>query len=63
MIANERVKLTATFLNGLAVAIIALGAFAPLVSGTWSWSKAAVCLVTGVVLHLTGRQFLNRLQP
>ena len=63
LIHNERTKLSATFLNGLAIAIIAIGGFAPFVSGTWGWGKAAICVVAGVGLHFTGRFVLKGLQP
>lgn len=32
LVGNERTKLTATYLNRVAIAIFAIGAFAPLVS-------------------------------
>lgn len=63
LIHNERTKLTATFLNGLAVAIIAIGGFAPFVNGAWGWTKGGICLAAGYGLHLLARAVLKGLQP
>jgi hypothetical protein len=42
---NERVKLGATWLNGLSIAVFAVGGFAPVISGfsgsAWSRSSSA----------------------
>jgi hypothetical protein len=32
LVGNERTKLTATYVNGVAIAIFAIGGFAPLIS-------------------------------
>lgn len=72
LIRNERLKLTATFLNGLAVAAVAAGAIAPLaalsygIPGATAGSTIALVglgwLVTGIGLHLVGRWLLRGLQ-
>lgn len=71
LVANERLKLTATFLNGLAVAAVAAGGIAPLAALTYGISGAAAgrtvalvgvaWLAGGVVLHLLARALLGRL--
>ncbi len=73
LVANERTKLTANWLNGLATAIIAAGVFAPLVASiyglsaqTTSWLLlsllSATCFVFGAFLHGLGRLALGRLR-
>ena len=66
---NEHVKLTATYLNGSAIAILAIGGFAPivaLVSGAsaiqplTSLLLAVMCLTISGSLHYIGRQLLGR---
>jgi len=68
LIHNERTKLTATFLNGLAIAFIAVGALAPVLAGGFRnpaiyVAQAAVCLVTAFALHFEARKLLGRLLP
>jgi hypothetical protein len=73
LVHNERVKLTATYLNGLAIAIFAVGGLAPLVavlSGTANptalTSIAAlttICVVLSGVLHLVAKRHLGQLTP
>ena len=71
VIYNERVKLFATFLNGLGVAIFAVGGFAPLVSslnGTIGPTRflafvSAVCVVIAFTLHYLASTFLTRMRP
>lgn len=68
-IANERVKLTATFLNGVAIAMIAVGGLAPFTSITIGGApltvRAAVAILLVFViacgLHLLARRFLRSL--
>lgn len=69
---TEKAKLTATFFNGVAIAVIAVGVFAPVVaalaqsssrSGLTLTLQVAVCLIGGVALHLLGRRFLDGLEP
>jgi hypothetical protein len=73
LIANERTKLTASWLNALATALVAAGVFAPaaaLVYGlsqvTMSrWTMVALalsCVGAGGGLHLFGRVILGSLR-
>jgi hypothetical protein len=73
LIANERAKLTATYVNGMAIAIFAVGGLAPIfsvfLSGTASattWlvmGSSFVCSLTSVALHFVTRRFLRELAP
>lgn len=71
LVHNERVKLTATYMNGMAIALVAIGGFAPLVSlasgGPANFGALAIvgfgCLGTSIALHSIARLFLGRLQP
>ena len=66
---DERTKLTATFVNGLAVAIFAVGGLAPtlnLISGQTplgSWTAvlifAVTCYILSGALHLLARRTLK----
>jgi len=67
----EQVKLTATFLNGIAIAFIAIGALAPLVSYLSSasvvrpTSLALVmvgCLCLGVAIHMRAILHLGKMR-
>jgi hypothetical protein len=72
LIVNERLKHTASWLNGLATALIAAGAFAPsaallygvstplMNAGVWIF-VAPICAVLGAALHFGGRTLLGRL--
>ena len=70
LIRNERTKLTASWLNSISAASIAVGGFAqlaPLVSGTAvaTWLVALLgCgwIVLGFVLHWLARHVLGRLE-
>lgn len=72
LVANERLKLTATFLNGVAVASVAAGAIAPLaaytyqipgaVDGATVTTAGATWLTGGIGLHLVARWLLRRLK-
>lgn len=68
---NERIKLSANFLNGTAIATVAIGAVAPFVSfvvGSADVSGVVVALVTPVAiglgggLHWTARRALGGLR-
>ena len=72
LIHNERTKLTATYLNGVAVALFAVGAISPVISvmnapsTTASPSVAAVaaiCIASSLALHYLARVILGRLRP
>jgi Na+/melibiose symporter-like transporter len=70
---NERTKLSATWLNGLAIALAAIGGFAPTVSyfaeqnqqtlpAITSLAVAVACLTMSIALHLVARTLLGRLK-
>lgn len=72
LIHNERIKLTATFLNGVAIAVIAVGGLAPMFTAFGVAEgrsplvvslQVLICLLTGLILHLSARMFLKRLRP
>jgi hypothetical protein len=75
LIANERIKLTAGWLNTLSATTIATGVVAPLVALVFGFPTSAtvsiagfalVCgtwLFLGVALHFLARRVLQRLQP
>jgi hypothetical protein len=74
LIHNERTKLTATWVNALAVAVVATGVVAPVAAvvfglptlGTISASTlvpiTAGWLLLGIALHLLARVMLGRLR-
>jgi hypothetical protein len=73
LVRNERTKLTASWLNTLATALIAAGTFAPVAatlyglsspttSSTYLGLLAVGCIALGVGLHVTGRTLLGRLR-
>lgn len=72
LVHNERTKLTATFLNGVAIAVVAIGGLAPAVAVVGGASNLAVatlvvqfmvCLAGGGILHFAARWVLGRLVP
>lgn len=70
LIHNERTKLTATYLNGIAIALLAVGALAPLIGylNTGGGDAAtltlisASCVGVSVFLHWIARRFLGSLR-
>lgn len=73
LVHNERTKLTASWCNTLATALVAAGAFAPAAAFLYGLSQpvagattmiaiALGCIALGVGLHVSGRVFLGRLQ-
>jgi hypothetical protein len=67
---TEQTKLTATFLNNLALAFIVAGFVAPVVAFTQRASQpfselpilfSIIWLSVGLILHLVARAFLRRL--
>lgn len=73
LIHNERTKLTASWLNTLATALIAAGAFAPIVALVYGLSPMSAdgsrlslvalgCFAGGAFLHWLGRALLGRLR-
>jgi hypothetical protein len=72
LIHNERTKLTATYFNGAAISIFAIGGFAPVVAGFGhgletltisSGLTSIVCISTSIVLHFLARRVLRGLIP
>lgn len=66
---NERTKLTATWLNGVAVAILAVGGFAPMFTAIYSGHislllpiGAAICFALSIALHYWARRTLKGLR-
>jgi hypothetical protein len=70
---NERRKLTASWLNAIATALVAAGGFAPVASQIYGFgsnrvdqtlvlASSAVCVVLSLGLHLVGRQLLGGLE-
>ncbi len=74
LVHNERIKLTATCLNALAVTMVATGVVAPMVAIVFGFQAAGTLskgtfvlaagawFVLGAVLHLLARQILGRLR-
>ncbi|WP_375465347.1 amino acid transporter protein [uncultured Methylobacterium sp.] len=73
-IANERAKRSATYANGIAISIFAVGGLAPVFSVFYGSApssvpasavlfSAGVCWFMSGVLHLPARRFLRRLRP
>jgi hypothetical protein len=64
---NERRKLTASWLNAIATALVAAGGFAPVASQIYGFGSnrvdqtlvlisSAVCVAVSLGIHLAGRQ-------
>ena len=73
LVHNEQTKLTATWINTLAAALIAAGAFAPAAALVYGLSPAVIttayvmlvlliCVGMGVALHFAGRLLLGSLR-
>lgn len=71
LIRNERLKLSATYLNGIAIALMAVGGFAPSISVVTGASAAqaglaaallGVCTSLSVALHLSASRLLKGLR-
>ncbi|MEQ1900941.1 MAG: amino acid transporter [Devosia sp.] len=70
LVDNEKAKLSATFLNGVAIALLAVGVLAPAASfaaGTPATPGVLVILAVGCILlsaglHYLGRQVLSGLK-
>jgi hypothetical protein len=72
LVENERLKLTATWLNTLATAIFTVGGFGPIVSYGFGLvpgsidrftviAAAGTCLVVATAIHLVARDILGGL--
>lgn len=67
LVRNERVKLIATYLNGAAIACVAIGGISQAVNGTPTLSVASIAGVTiwiviSLALHLAAQAVLGRLR-
>lgn len=71
MIHNEQTKLTATYLNGVAIAVFAVGGLAPVFSSLYGTTgptnfllaMSVVCFLASLSLHWIARTILRRLEP
>ncbi|MEM6382948.1 MAG: amino acid transporter [Pseudomonadota bacterium] len=70
LVHNERVKLYATFLNGLGIALFAVGGLAPLFSSVYGPQGvqpatliiSLLCILVAFALHYGARRHLRRLR-
>jgi len=71
LVGNEQAKLTATYLNGVAIALAAIGGVAPWVGVVVQSSStdalrvslsSLVCFSLSVALHYTARRVLTKLR-
>lgn len=71
LVANESAKLTATYVNGVAIAILAVGGLAPVFSGRLAGidfgaallgANLLLCAMTSAALHWLGRRILRTLR-
>ncbi|MBB4123278.1 amino acid transporter [Martelella radicis] len=68
---NERIKLLATFLNGLGIAVFGVGGLAPVFSSLNSATGtplflipvSIICFLTAGALHYVASTILKRLKP
>lgn len=71
LIKNERLKLTATYLNGVSIAVFAVGGLAPVFSGVYATTGlttlhlvlSGVCFFASFGIHLGARAILKGLEP
>lgn len=66
---NERRKISATYVNGVAIALVAVGGFAPAASliqtGQMSFvssSLITICVLISGALHLVARRLLRSME-
>lgn len=73
LVANERAKLSATYINGMALTVLGVGGLAPLFAYAYSGDRVAVplsavvgvsagCLLSSVALHFVGRRVLGAMR-
>lgn len=71
LVHNERTKLTATYINGVAIAVFAVGSFAPAIASLNNTSSllsvgnlvVVICLGASGALHFLARRTLKGLSP
>ncbi len=71
LVRNERLKLAAAYLNGIAIALLAIGGFAPLIAfvtggaattGQTAFALLTVCAMASVTLHYAASFLLKGLR-
>jgi hypothetical protein len=70
LVRNERTKLTATYFNGVAIAVLVVGGLAPVIGAATSqtplWPtvipSSVICLFTSAILHFVARRLLKGLR-
>lgn len=73
LVGNERAKLTATYVNGIALIIFGAGGFGPIISYAYGTGPAGassfvigsisfVCILVSIALHVVARRFLRALR-
>jgi hypothetical protein len=68
---NEKTKLTANFLNGVGIAVFAVGGFSPLIASVYGSTAptfllvpaSVICILFALAIHLLARQVLKRMLP
>lgn len=71
LIENEQTKLTAAYLNGIAIAVLAVGGLAPIVASfapdkdpeTATFIIYLICVLISAALHWAARIILKGLKP
>ena len=71
LIHNERTKLTATFINGMALSVFAVAGLAPFIAAAYGVQgprpllllMALYCLGVSFALHFLARRILGNLTP
>ena len=71
LVRNEQAKLTANYLNGVAIAVFAVGSLGSLIPALSSDGSPAIlsvvvsgiCFALSLALHLIARRVLRRLVP
>lgn len=66
LVANERAKLTATYVNGVAIAVLAVGGLAPVFAQPHTTLgivlSSAFCVLVSAILHWVARGYLQELR-
>lgn len=69
LVRNEQRKLTATYFNGIAIALMAVGFFGPLINFAQTGASSigttlvlVICIMASVVLHLQALRVLRGME-
>lgn len=62
LVRNERAKLLATYLNGMAIAAVAIGGFSQFVASGIIGGTLVAWIALSLVLHLAAQAILGRLR-